>query len=205
MAAYEAILFDFDGVLVDSEPLHFACWHEILAPLGVNLDWETYLGRCRGKSDKDLLEVLCSLSDPPLDLNLLLELYPRKKERFRQAILEGKPITEEVCALLESLAGYRLALVSSNCRVEIEPVLAAARVEHYFNVVVCREDAPRPKPAPDPYRRAAELLGVSTALVVEDTAIGAASGKAAGFDVVVVPSVQEMPGLVRMALKAKAE
>ena len=205
MAAYEAILFDFDGVLVDSEPLHFACWHEILAPLGVNLDWETYLGRCRGKSDKDLLEVLSSLSDPPLDLNLLLELYPRKKERFRQAILEGKPITEEVCALLESLAGYRLALVSSNCRVEIEPVLAAARVEHYFNVVVCREDAPRPKPAPDPYRRAAELLGVSTALVVEDTAIGAASGKAAGFDVVVVPSVQEMPGLVRMALKAKAE
>ena len=120
MAAYEAIMFDFDGVLVDSEPVHFACWREILAPLAVNLDWETYLGRCRGKSDKDLLEVLCSLSDPPLDLNQLFELYPRKKERFRLAILEGKPITEEVCNLLGSLEGYRLALVSSNCRAEIE-------------------------------------------------------------------------------------
>jgi beta-phosphoglucomutase-like phosphatase (HAD superfamily) len=83
MATYEAILFDFDGVLVDSEPLHFACWRETLAPLGVNLDWETYLRRCRGKSDRDLLEVLCSLSDSPLNLNRLFELYPRKKERFR--------------------------------------------------------------------------------------------------------------------------
>lgn len=205
MATYEAILFDFDGVLVESEPLHFACWREVLAPLGVNLDWETYLRRCRGKSDRDLLDVLCTLSDPPLDLNWLLELYPRKKERFRQVILEGEPIGKEVRALLESLSGYQLALVSSNGRVEIEPVLATAGVEHYFEAVVCREDAPRPKPAPDSYLRAAELLGVTTALVVEDTIIGAASARAAGFDVVVVPSVQEMPGLVRRALDAKVE
>jgi HAD superfamily hydrolase (TIGR01509 family) len=152
-----------------------------------------------------LLDVLCTLSDPPLDLNWLLELYPRKKERFRQVILEGEPIGKEVRALLESLSGYQLALVSSNGRVEIEPVLATAGVEHYFEAVVCREDAPRPKPAPDSYLRAAELLGVTTALVVEDTIIGAASARAAGFDVVVVPSVQEMPGLVRRALDAKVE
>jgi HAD superfamily hydrolase (TIGR01509 family) len=205
MADYEAILFDFDGVLVDSEPLHFACWREILAPLAVNLDWETYLRRCRGKSDRDLLDVLRSLSDPPLDLNLLFELYPRKKERFRQVILEGEPIGKEVRALLESLSGYQLALVSSNGRAEIDPVLTAARAGHYFDAVVCREDAPRPKPAPDPYRKAAELLGVTTALVVEDTIIGAASGRAAGFDVVVVPSVREMPALVCRALAANAE
>jgi len=205
MAAYEAILFDFDGVLVDSEPLHFACWRKTLAPLGVNLDWKTYLTRCRGISDRNLLEVLSTLHDPPLDLNLLFELYPRKKERFRQLILEGEPIIQEVRALLESLAGYHLALVSSNGRAEVEPVLTAARVGHYFDVVVCREDAPRPKPAPDPYRKAAELLGVAKALVVEDSITGAASGRAAGFDVVVVPSVQEMPALVRVALMANAE
>jgi HAD superfamily hydrolase (TIGR01509 family) len=120
-------------------------------------------------------------------------------------ILEGKPITEDVRALLESLSGYQLALVSSNGRAEVEPVLTAAKVRHYFDAVVCREDAARPKPAPDSYRKAAELLGVAKALVVEDSIIGAASGRAAGFDVVVVTSVREMPALVRMALAGNAE
>ncbi len=202
MAAYEAIFFDFDGVLVDSEPLHFAAWRETLAPLGVGLDWKTYLARCRGISDRNLLEVLSTLRDPPLDLSLLMDLYPEKKRRFCQLILDGDPITKEVRAFLESLCGYRLALVSSNGRVEIEPILDAAEVGRYFDAVVCREDAPRPKPAPDPYRIAAELLSVARALVVEDSAIGAASGRAAGFDVVLVPSVKEMPALVRMALQA---
>ncbi len=72
MAAYQAIFFDFDGVLVDSEPLHFAAWRETLSPWGVGLDWETYLARCRGISDRTLLEVLSTLRDPPLDLNLLM-------------------------------------------------------------------------------------------------------------------------------------
>ena len=153
MAAYEAVLFDFDGALVDSEPLHFACWRETLAPLGVSLDWETYLGRCRGKSDKDLLDVLCSLSDPPLDLNRLFELYPRKKERFRQVILEGEPIGKEVRALMESLSGYQLALMSSNGRAEVEPVLTAARVGHSFDAVVCREMHLARSPLPIPTAR----------------------------------------------------
>jgi beta-phosphoglucomutase len=204
MAVYEAILFDFDGVLVDSEPLHFASWRETLAPLGIILDWETYLSRCRGISGRELLEVLSALHDPPLDVNLLLEVYPEKKKRFRQLILEDDPMAEEVHALLRSLGEYRLALVSSNWRVEIEPVLAASGARRYFNAVVCREDVPRPKPAPDPYRKAADLLSISRALVVEDSAIGIASGKAAGFDVVVVKSVLEMPALVRRALQANS-
>lgn len=201
MAAYEAIFFDFDGVLVDSEPLHFAAWRETLASLGVSLDWKTYLTRCRGISDRNLLEVLSTLRVPPLDLNLLFELYPKKKQLFCQLILEGNPIAEEVRVFLESLGGYHLALVSSNGRAEIEPVLDAAGVRHYFCAVVCREDAPRPKPAPDPYLKAAELLNVARALVVEDSAIGAASGRAAGFDVVLVPSVKDMATLVRLALQ----
>jgi HAD superfamily hydrolase (TIGR01509 family) len=205
MAAYEAVLFDFDGVLVDSEPLHFACWRDTLAPLGVHLDWKTYLAKCRGISDLNLLEALSALHEPPLDLNLLFEVYAQKKQRFCQLILEGEPIASEVRALLESLGNYRLAVVTSNGRVEVEPVLTMAGVRHYFDEVVCREDAPRPKPAPDPYRKAAELLHATRVLVVEDSAVGIASGKAAGFDVVAVPSVQEMPALVRQALQATSE
>lgn len=205
MAAYEAVLFDFDGVLVDSEPLHFVCWRDTLATLGVDLDWKTYLAKCRGISDLNLLEVLSALHHPPLDLNLLFEVYAKKKQRFCQLILEGEPITSEVRALLESLGNYRLAVVTSNGRAEVEPVLTMAGVRHYFDEVVCREDAPRPKPAPDPYRKAAELLRTTRVLVVEDSAVGIASGKAAGFDVLAVPSVQEMPALVREALQATSE
>ena len=51
----EAVLFDFDGVLLDSEPLHFACWRELLEPLGVPMDWETYRRHCVGVSDRETL------------------------------------------------------------------------------------------------------------------------------------------------------
>lgn len=146
--------------------------------------------------------MLSTLRDPPPDLNLLLEFYPEKKRRFCQVTLDGDPITKEVRAFLESLRDYRLALVTSNGRVETEPPLDAAGVRRYFDAVVCREDAPRPKPAPDPYREAAELLRVASALVVENSAIGAASERAVGFDVVIVPSVQTIPALVGMASRA---
>ena len=58
MRRYEAILFDFDGVLLDSEPLHFACWRQVLLPLGIELDWETYRDHCIGVADRDMVEFL---------------------------------------------------------------------------------------------------------------------------------------------------
>src|SRR5581483_6383312 len=65
MKRYDAILFDFDGVLIDSEPLHFACWAEVLAPLGVRLEWEFYSRHCIGIDDREMLRMMATRSDPP--------------------------------------------------------------------------------------------------------------------------------------------
>ena len=65
MALYEAVLFDFDGVLVDSEPVHHGVLAEILGPFGIELDWKTYSEHCIGITDRAMLTFLCSLQESP--------------------------------------------------------------------------------------------------------------------------------------------
>jgi len=195
--SYEAILFDFDGVLVDSEPVHFECWRDVLKPFGIRLDWETYRARFIGISDLAMLRDLALLRQPPVEVELLWQQYPRKRALFRQKMLEGAPITPAVRELLAGLGGMRLAVVSSSGRDEIEPILTAGGIRACFGALVCREDVTEYKPAPAPYLKAAELLGVRRALVVEDSPAGIASGKAAGFDVLEVSEAAGMPDLLR--------
>ena len=201
MRSYEAILFDFDGVLVDSEPVHFECWREVLRPFGIELDWDVYRVRFIGISDLAMLEDLAKLRQPPVDVVLLWREYPRKRALFRQKMLGSSAITPAVRDLLAGLDGMRLAVVSSSGRDEIEPILRAGGIRPYFAAVVCREDVTEYKPAPAPYLKAAELLQVNRALVVEDSQAGIASGKAAGFDVLKVPAAAAMPDLLRSWLK----
>jgi HAD superfamily hydrolase (TIGR01509 family) len=117
-------------------------------------------------------------------------------------MLHGEPVTSAVRDLLHWLDGHRLAVVSSSGRDEIEPILKAGGIRACFGALVCREDVTAYKPAPDPYRKAAEMLQARTALVVEDSQAGIASGKAAGFDVLEVPEARRMPELLRHYLGA---
>jgi HAD superfamily hydrolase (TIGR01509 family) len=200
MSRYEAILFDFDGVLVDSEPVHFVCWQEILKPFGLPLDWKTYSEQGIGVSDRAMLAMLCKQTDPPLDIELLAAEYPRKKEMFRSRMLASSPVSQSVIELLEALSGYKLAVVTSSGRNEVEPILEAAGVRARFEAAVFGGDVKNLKPAPDPYRLAVERLGITKALVIEDSEAGVASGYAAGLDVLRVANQEEMPGLVRACL-----
>ncbi len=84
MNNFEAILFDFDGVLLDSEPVHCACWMEALGPLGVPVTWEVYAANCVGSSDRDMMRIFARLCDPPADPAKLWEEYPRKKKLFQE-------------------------------------------------------------------------------------------------------------------------
>jgi HAD superfamily hydrolase (TIGR01509 family) len=197
MKPIEAVLFDFDGVLVDSEPVHFECWNEILAPFGLSLSWEEYERHCIGVADRAMIDALCRLSGRPELFDAIWAEYPRKKAVFRERMAQAVPMPETVKRMLRGgLNGMPLAVVSSSGRLEVEGALELAGVRHAFRTVVTGEDVRQLKPSPEPYRTAAARLGVGHALVVEDSDAGVASGEAAGFEVLRVGSAGETAGRV---------
>jgi HAD superfamily hydrolase (TIGR01509 family) len=198
---YDAILFDFDGVLVDSEPVHYACWKEVLAPFGVELPWDVYAASCIGVADKDMIHQFADHLG--VNFDELWAQYPRKKELFRaRNLTQVVPLPKTLELVRELAAQYRLAVVSSSARVEIEPVLIQAGIRPMFEAMVCGSEVPRLKPAPDPYLRAAELLGASRPLVVEDSDAGEQSGRAAGFDVLRLTEASALAGALRGRLSS---
>jgi HAD superfamily hydrolase (TIGR01509 family) len=203
MMPFDAILFDFDGVLIDSEPLHFQCWAETLKPLGVTLEWDFYRDHCIGIDDREMLRMMAMQSDPPRDWRELWAHYPEKKELFRERTLSAPPFDPALDGFLAALHGrYKMAVVTSSARAEIEPLLQAGGLRGYFEAMVCDREAGALKPAPEPYLMASRLLGASNPLVVEDSPAGIASGRAAGFEVLAVRSPADVPKLVRQRLDA---
>jgi len=205
MPDFDAILFDFDGVLADTEPVHWACWAEVLRPFGAVLTWEYYRDHGIGIDDKEMLRMLAALASPPLDWRTLFAEYPRKKELFRGRVLAHPPFDPALDAFLGELhRAYRLAVVTSSARGEIDPLLAAGGLRRHFDALVGAEDVTRYKPDPEPYRKAAELVGARAPLVVEDSAAGLASGRAAGFAVLAVADPSQLAALVTRRLAERA-
>jgi len=192
MSGFDAILFDFDGVLIDSEPLHCACWAAALAPLGVKLEWDIYRARYMGVDDRDMLCHIAAGANPPLDWEMLWARYPVKKELFQRE-MQRPQFVPGLSALLDELhPDYKLAVVSSSARLEIEPPLVLGNLRGYFGALIAGEDVEHLKPAPDPYLLAARLLSAQKPLVVEDSPAGITSGRAAGFEVLAVSSASSM-------------
>jgi len=203
MPFYDAILFDFDGVLADSEPIHYDCWIEVLGPYGFKMDWETYAKTCIGISDRKMIEQFAASVTPPLDPNELFAQYPRKKELFRDRMIAANPFPPATLELVRDLARQMpLAVVSSSGRTEVEPPIVAAGIRDCFHTLICGLEAGKLKPAPDPYLKAAALIGSKKPLVVEDSDAGAASGTTAGFEVLRIPNADDLAVLLRAAIES---
>jgi HAD superfamily hydrolase (TIGR01509 family) len=198
---YDAILFDFDGVLADSEPVHYACWAEVVRPFGLELTWEDFSRHCLGYMDSVFLEWLAAHANPPIPIERLREEKPRKRQMFLERMLSNPPVAPDVIDLVKSLPDYKLALVTSSNRREIDPMLDRLGISACFGAIVCGRDVERPKPAPDPYLLAAKLLAAQNPLVVEDSEVGIASGRAAGFDVLRIGSPALTASMVREHLR----
>ena len=199
---FDAVIFDFDGVLVDSEPVHYQCWVEILSGHGATLDWETYEANCIGVSDRAMLEMLCQKSATPLDLDRLWSDYPRKKELFRERMSSTEAVAFEVRKLIDDLRPvYKLAVVTSSGRREVEPILENAGILHKLDTVVYGSDVKNLKPAPDPYLLAVERLGTRNALAIEDSQAGIASARAAGLEVLELRRQSELVASLQIRLR----
>jgi HAD superfamily hydrolase (TIGR01509 family) len=202
MAAYDAILFDFDGVLIDTEPLHYACWMEVLREFRIEVTLEEYLARWVGVADRHMLDDLAPLANPPVDGATLAQYHPAKRELFLRRSLAAPPWMPDLAGFLSTLAGYKLAVVTSSGRNEVAPLLEAGGIRHFFQAEIYGNETPRLKPAPDPYLRAAEMLAARRPLVVEDSDAGVASAQGAGFDVVRVRAPGEVAAAVRKHLRS---
>ena len=184
----DSLLFDFDGVLADTERAHHLAWNSVLEPHGIQFTWEQYVKECIGIADAMVAE----------RLGLPAEICERKRARFRRALEETPPFLPETVALLRELSGrIRMAVVSSSFHSEVRPPLERSGLLACFEMVVCGDDVQRLKPAPDLYLLAVERLGVRAPLVIEDSEAGATAGAAAGLEVLRVASVEEMPQRVR--------
>jgi HAD superfamily hydrolase (TIGR01509 family) len=144
-----------------------------------------------------MLRFIADEADPPRDWDSLWALYPGKKLSFQERMLTT-PFEFALAEILPTLhSQFKLAVVSSSACSEIEPLLEAGGIRNHFDTVVGGGDVSRLKPDPEPYLLAASRLGVDRALVLEDSAAGIASGRAAGFEVLPIRHPTEVPGLLR--------
>ncbi len=195
---YDAILFDFDGTLVDSEPIHYECWQDVLTPFGIKLTWDEYARNCIGVSDRAMIQQLAS--EVGVDFDALYAQYPRKKELLRDRMLASPPMADLVRDFLLGFDQLPIGLVTSSYRIEVEPVLEALSVRHRFVASVFGDEVKNLKPHPEPYLLAAERLGVKRPLVFEDSEAGLASARAAGFTAIRVEHPTDLPSLLGSTL-----
>ena len=177
------IIFDMDGVLINSEALHYQLWRQVFAENGVEIDFDHYKG-CIGSRDDVLMELIyCGYG---VDFRQRSDLLERFEELKRQYIDEkGVPEIPGVRETLQALReqGYRMAVASSSPQAYIELCTAKIGIAAYFQVLFSGERVAHPKPAPDVFLAAARAMGVSPegCVVVEDSHNGSRAAKAAGM------------------------
>lgn len=200
----QAIVFDFDGVLADSEPCHLAALTEVLAAIGVALDPADYFASYLGLDDAGVFRTLSEERGLALDQQTIAALIERKSVIFDAAIARGAVLFPGARECVERLsASFPLGIASGALRHEIESVLAGAGLARHFGFIVASGETPHGKPHPDPYLRAAELHGVapSACVAIEDSRWGIASAKDAGLACIGIThtyAAAELPGADRV-------
>ena len=197
MKKYSAVIFDMDGVIVDSEPLHERAFREVFDEMGYGhnhgMDFAAYYGR----SDRALWADFVAKHHPPQPFE---ELVAWKQNRFIEILQRERPVFPEIPGLLAALEPqYVLALASGSNHKVIQAVLALDGLRRFFRVVASVEDVGRNKPAPDVFLHAARLLRLPPAecVVVEDSAAGVEAGRAAGMDVIAITNTFPSERLAR--------
>jgi beta-phosphoglucomutase len=179
-----AVILDFDGVLVDSEPIRFKAGSQALEEVGVSLTWDRFIGFWLGRTDDASLRDLLGdrfEADGKRVVVCRNELYEEWLDEV-QAFPDTWQFLERVPD------GTRLAVATGSRRLEVERILTRLDVLHKFHAIVTAEDYAHAKPAPDPFLAAARRLDISprSCLVIEDSSAGVTAAHAAAMPVVAV-------------------
>jgi HAD superfamily hydrolase (TIGR01509 family) len=185
---YDAVIFDCDGTLVHSMPLHFEAWCEALSMHGAaNIFKEDVFYAMGGRPTKDIVVEINDEYGLKLDPE---KVAFTKREAFLRKLGQLELI-DEVAAFAESLRGkLPMAIATGGTRLVIEKTLQAVGVSDLFEEVITADDVANGKPAPDIFLKAAQMLGVKPerCLVLEDAPAGVMAGQLAGMTVISIPA-----------------
>jgi HAD superfamily hydrolase (TIGR01509 family) len=185
-----AVLFDFDGVVVQSEALHMKTFLELLTPYGVKVSEARWYREFAGTGSRHIFEVLCSEFRVPEDVGALVETRKKLYEgHVRGGALRETPGVRGFLSALQK-RGIACAIVSGSHRSNVKLALSLLKLEPYFSLIVSGDDLEKRKPDPEPFLHAARRLGVppSECLVVEDSVPGCEAAKRAGMRLVAIRS-----------------
>lgn len=186
-----AIVFDFDGVLANSEPLHLHAFRDVVADEGLAVTDAEYYERYLGFDDVGMFEALANHRGRAWDAARIRELMARKAVRLEALERDRSVLFPGAAAVVRAAAAeVPIAIASGALGFEIRRVLDREQLTSCFSAIVSAEDTPSSKPSPDPYLRAVALLSSVTALsprecvAIEDSLWGLESAQRAGLKTV---------------------
>jgi beta-phosphoglucomutase len=208
----KAVIFDFNGVIINDESIHHALLDELLLAENLPPQGQNFLQISVGRSDRACLRELLKLRGRFVTDEYLDKLVAKKAIAYRQRLdqLASLPVYPEVVHFIDRLhvSGYKLAVVTGAIRSEVELVLQQSEIDRYFETIVAADDITQSKPDPEGYLLAVDRLNQlnpelnllpSECLAIEDTFAGIQSSKSAGIQVVAIAHTYPFHMLQRQA------
>lgn len=204
----EAVVFDFDGVIANSEPLHFRAYERVLARDGVTLSEHDYFARYLGFDDVGAFEAIAGdrgLTWTRRDVAALVARKAIELEALERDVSVLFPGAAD--AIARAAAVVPIAIASGARGEEIRRVLRRERLDTFFTAIVSAEDTPVSKPSPEPYLRALDLLGAARGaaidaarcVAIEDSRWGLESARSAGMRTIAVTNTYDKATLTAYA------
>lgn len=192
---FKAILFDFNGLIVDDEPIHFECFKRVLLDEEIDLTEEAYWKDYLGFDDKGLFEAVFSDNQKKITPKKLADLIRKKNDVYIPIIEQKLPLFPGVDSFIREVAKtYDMAVVSGALRNEIDCVLKAGKLDSYFPIIISANDTKRGKPDPEGFvmgltrlKKKNPEVRPENCLVLEDSHAGIEAAHRAGMKVVALP------------------
>ncbi|RHN85919.1 HAD family phosphatase [Coprobacillus sp. AM23-2] len=187
----KAIIFDMDGLMIDSERVTFECYQERLKDMNLTMDEEFYK-TLLGKPIKGIYQRFYDVygNDFPIE-NVIQDVHQLMAERFET---EGVPVKKGLVELLHYLKdnNYKTIVATSSNRDRVDKILAQAKITEFFDDSICGDEVTKGKPNPEVFLKSCQKLGVNVdeAIVLEDSEAGIQASYDANIKVICIPDMK---------------